>query len=53
MVACGGNREEQIQSLTQQDCRHVDRHLIFLSLLLLFVDKICTEAEKKEDERTQ
>ena len=28
-------------------------HLIFLSLLLLFVDKICTEAEKKEDERTQ
>lgn len=28
-------------------------HLMFLSLLLLFVDEICTKAEKKEDERTR
>ena len=25
MVACLGNREEQIQRLTEQNCRHVDR----------------------------
>lgn len=49
MVACLGNREEQIQSLTEQNCRHKDRTS---DLLAVTVDKICSEAEKKEDERT-
>ena len=49
MVACLGNREEQIQSLTEQNCRHKDRTS---DLFAVTVDKICPEAEKKEDERT-
>ena len=36
-MVCGGKREEQIQSLTQQDCRHVDR----TSDLLVTVVIVC------------
>ena len=49
VVACLGNREEQIQSRIEQNCRHKDRTS---DLLAVTVDKICSEAEKKEDERT-